>query len=122
LPIPEVDQGPFDPNHVLCCVVEIQKETCLYKLGNKHGLIDTLLPVNGFGVCKQILIKIEDVNLSKTLSVREMARLCSNGTGQGYIKCSCKGTCDKNCKCKKSNQVCNSRCHGKKANAKCSNH
>ena len=122
LPIPEVDQGPLDPNHVLCCVVEIQKEKCLYKLGNKHGLIDTLFPANGFGVCKQILIKIEDVNLSKTLSVREMARLCSNGTGQGYIKCSCKGACDKNCKCKKSNQVCNSRCHGKKANAKCTNH
>ena len=112
----------MDPNHVLCCVVEIQKEKCLYKLGNKHGLIDTLFPDNEFGVCKQILIKIDDVNLSKTLSVREMARLCSNGTGQGYIKCSCKGACDKNCKCKKSNQVCNSRCHGKKANAKCTNH
>ncbi len=23
LPIPEVDQGPLDPNHILCCVVEI---------------------------------------------------------------------------------------------------
>jgi|694.fasta_scaffold50827_3 hypothetical protein len=81
-----------------------------------------MFPVNGFGVCKQILIKIEEVNLLKTLSVREMARLCSNGTGQGYIKCSCQGSCDKSCKCKKSNQVCNSRCHGKKANVKCTNH
>jgi hypothetical protein len=98
LPIPEVDQGPLDPNHILCCVVEIEKEKCLYKLGNKHGLIDTMFPVNGFGVCKQILIKIEEVNLLKTLSVREMARLCSNGTGQGYIKCSCQGSCAKNCK------------------------
>jgi hypothetical protein len=35
-----------------------KKETCLYKLGNKHGLIDTLFPANGFGVCKQILIKL----------------------------------------------------------------
>ena len=58
LPIPEVDQGPLDTNHVLCCVVEIEKEKCLKKLGNKHSLIDTLFPVNGFSVCKQILINI----------------------------------------------------------------
>ena len=85
----------------------------MYNFGNKHGLIDTMFPVNGFGVCKKILIKIVEVNKLKTCSVREIARLCSNCTGQGYIKCSCQGPSEKKCKCKKANQVCNS-CHGKK--------
>lgn len=122
VPIPDVDQGPLDPNHILCCVISINSEKSLYELGNKHGIIDTLLPVNVFGIVKQKMIKVEEVNRSKKFSIREMARLCSNGTGQGYIKCLCKGACDGKCKCKSNGQVCNSRCHGKKANSKCKNY
>ena len=81
-----------------------------------------MLPVNAFGIVKQNLLKIEDVNKSKKVSFREMARLRSNGTGQGYIKCSFQGPCDTRCKFKKTGQICNSRrCHGKKANSKCKN-
>jgi hypothetical protein len=89
VPIPDVDKGPIDPNHFLCCVVAINNDKKLYQLGNKHGLLDILLPINGSGVVRQNLIDIHDVNHTKTIGIREMARFCSTGTGQGYIKCSC---------------------------------
>ncbi len=41
-----------------------------------------------------------------------MVRSCSTGIGQGYLKCSCKGACDKKCNCKLKKQVCNSRFYG----------
>ena len=121
VPIPEVDQGPLDPLFVICCVVDIKPEKSLYQLGNKHGLLDTWLPINGFGVCAQILINISEVNREKAIGLREMARLCSIANGQGYIKCGCTKSCDRKCKCKQNNQICNSRCHGKKANKNCKN-
>jgi hypothetical protein len=104
VPIPDVDKGPLDPNHFLCCVVVVNNDKKLYQLGNKHGLLGIWLPINGFGVVRQNLIDINDVNHSKTIGIREMARACSTGTGQGYIKCSCKGACDKKCNCKIKNK------------------
>jgi hypothetical protein len=67
------------------------------------------------------------INEYQILKIGETKRLVKKtknktGTGQGYIKCSCQGSCAKSCRCKKSNQVCNSRCHGKKANVNCTNH
>ena len=41
--------------------------------------------------------------------------------GQGYVKCSCKGTCaNDKCTCFKAGRKCNSRCHAKNGN--CQNH
>ncbi len=30
VPVPDVDQGPLDPNHILCWVVSINVERSLY--------------------------------------------------------------------------------------------
>ena len=92
----------------------------LYQLGNKHGLLDTKLSVNAFGVMKQNVIQLKEVNINKRVGIREMARLCSIEAGQGYIKRACAGEC-KNFKCVKAKQICNSRCHGKEANSNCKN-
>ena len=87
---------------------KIDKEKNLYQLGNQHGLLNVMLSSNSFGPIKQNLVPLNTVNLSNKFGIREMSRMCSVATGQGYIKCGCKGACDKKCKCKQSQQVCNS--------------
>lgn len=121
VPVPDVDRGPLDPNHLIMCVVEIDKKKSLYKVGNSSGVLNVLLSVNGFGVCKQKFFDLDDINLSKHISLREMVRLESSGNGQGFVKCSCTGKC-LNCKCAKAEQLCNSRCHGRESNKVCTRH
>ena len=60
-------------------------------------------------------LKIPD----ESMGVREAIRKISVGTGQGFLKCSCKtGKC-LHCSCAKNNVKCNSRCHGGQANHSC---
>ena len=62
---------------------------------------------------------MEDVP-DKELSIREIVKDLSIGTGQGFKKCTCKGKCtSKICKCFKENLICNSACHPK--NSSCNN-
>ena len=61
IPIPEVDQGPIDPSHIICFVVKVDKKKVQYLLGNKHGVLSNWLPANAFGQCKQSFIDIKYV-------------------------------------------------------------
>ena len=46
------------------------------------------------------------------LFVKQVAIAASQGHGQGYHNCSCKGDClTKRCKCQKCRLLCNSHCH-----------
>ena len=52
---------------------------------------------------------------------RKCMRLVSHTGGQGFLRCSCTGTCTtKRCACFKNKRHCNSRCH--KGNTRCANH
>ena len=51
---------------------------------------------------------------------RRCMRVVSHTGGQGFLKCSCTGSCTtKRCACFKNKRICNSRCH--KGNTRCAN-
>ena len=111
-----MDRECAEFSNIKAVVVRIE-DNGTYKLGTKHGLIKQLFTRNQFTPCVENFLDVTDVPISqeKEVSVREVAKLDSIGTGQGFIKCSCKSSCTKNrCKCVKSLQICNSHC-------KCSN-
>lgn len=110
IPVPEVDRGRGDARNILAVVLQ-KNDDELYQLGTKQGVIKTLYSRQQFAVCHQELLKKEDVpNLETTL--RTVATLQSTGTGQGFVKCSCKKYCDTNkCSCLKSKSLCTSKCH-----------
>lgn len=58
--------------------------------GTKHGIIQNWLERNGLAYTKYSKLSVNDVPLNNETSVRELVRLGSVETGQGYKKCSCK--------------------------------
>ncbi|KAJ8720835.1 hypothetical protein PYW08_006300 [Mythimna loreyi] len=110
IPVPEVDRGRGDARNILAVVLQ-KTDDELYQLGTKQGVVKTLYSRQQFTVCHQELLKKEDVpNLETTL--RTVATQQSTGTGQGFVKCSCKKHCDtKKCSCLKSKILCTSKCH-----------
>ena len=107
LKVPDVDKGRGDLNNVTARVVEIDDNGIL-TLGTLNGK-----QTRGEGTpCGESFFSAESVLNTKTLPLRELARLESNGTGQGFWKCSCKKSCKTGrCKCKRNNVLCNSKCH-----------
>uniref|UniRef100_A0A2S2NJR4 KRAB-A domain-containing protein 2 n=1 Tax=Schizaphis graminum TaxID=13262 RepID=A0A2S2NJR4_SCHGA len=109
--LPDVDRGRADPRNIIFAVVSIE-DGQYYKLGNKYGTLPQLYTRNQFSVCPLALIPLDEV-VHVEKSLREIASQMSDGGGQGYKRCSCKGKCDTNrCKCKASSILCNSKCHG----------
>ena len=56
------------------------------------------------------VLAVDDVPDS-VISLREAARRESGGTGQGYLRCSCKKLCRGRCRCVTAGVLCNSLCH-----------
>ena len=92
-----MDRGRAEFSNIKAVVVRIE-DNGTYKLGTKHGLIKQLFTRNQFTPCVEIFLDVTDVPISqeKEVSVGEVAKLDSIGTGQGFIKCSCKSSCTKN--------------------------
>ena len=112
VPVPDVDCGRGDFPNVMAIVLEADGNG-LYKLGTKSGILQQKFSRNQFDPCKQKFLKLDEIP-TNVISVREAARVTSNGTGQGFFKCSCnpkRGCKDKRCKCFKASVKCNSRCH-----------
>lgn len=114
----EFDRGKGDPANIIGLVLEVN-ENKKYKIGTKAGIIQTWLERNCFesinykGLEKENIPEIE-------LSIREIIKILSVGSGQGFQRCSCKTECNnKRCKCFKNNMKCNSSCHSNKS---CANH
>lgn len=54
-----------------------------------------------FALCKEVFLNADQVPSTK-IPLRTAATKASTGTGQGFVKCSCKKSCDSNrCLCKK---------------------
>jgi hypothetical protein len=119
VPVPDVDRGPADLINVLAYITKINKAHMTYQLATKYGIIAGWHTRNKFHICKQKLLKLEGLDLSKELSLREISRLHSVCGGQGFQKCNCLGKCERNCSCKKNNVLCNSKCHRGEHNSNC---
>ncbi|XP_022194657.2 KRAB-A domain-containing protein 2-like [Nilaparvata lugens] len=110
VPIPEVDKGKGDLRNVLAVVMEVTEDG-FYKLGTKNGILKQLYSRSQFTVCKNNFIRAEDVPELKT-GLCSAANAQSCGSGQGFVKCTCKTKCQtKKCACVKNNRQCNSKCH-----------
>lgn len=116
--VSEFDRGRGDPPNIIGVVIE-EKEG-KYKVGTKHGIIQNWLERNSLAITKYNNLSVKDVPVNIEASIRELVRLGSVGTGQGYKRCSCKKDCKTaRCKCFKNGFICNSACHFSKT---CSNH
>lgn len=118
--VPDVDRGPADPVNILAYITKINNHK-LYQLATKHGIIKGWHARNSFQICKQKLIKFEQLDLSIERSLREINGLHSISGGQGFMKCNCIGKCQKNCSCRKNGVYCNSKCHRNKVSNECLN-
>ncbi|XP_023212590.1 KRAB-A domain-containing protein 2-like, partial [Centruroides sculpturatus] len=101
VPIPDVDRGRGDLRNVIGVVLEINNDG-LYKIGTKHGILQTLYCRTEFDICTQKFLQESDVNQDVQISLRTAATKHSVGTGQGFIRCTCTKNCATNrCQCKK---------------------
>lgn len=111
--VSEFDKGLTDAPYLLCQVIKI-KDTC-YKLACEAGVLSNYFHRNAFQLGSNNVIYPE-MNMTQKISVREAVAKLSLGTGQGVIRCDCKGACQRNCTCKKNSLLCKSRCHQKSSN------
>ena len=87
VPVPDVDRGRGDFPNVMGIVLDAEPNG-LYKVGTKSGILQQKYSRNQFQPCRQKFISTDDVP-TNCISLREAARVTSNGTGQGFFKCSC---------------------------------
>ncbi|KAE9531483.1 hypothetical protein AGLY_010689 [Aphis glycines] len=80
VPVPDVDKGRGDARNILAVVIE-------------EGLLKSLYSRSQFTICQKNLIAIEEVPRENTFALRTIATQQSTGTGQGFIKCTCKTKC-----------------------------
>jgi hypothetical protein len=112
IPIPSVDKGGGDRRNILYLVTHFSSHTEQYKLGTRHGLLNSTFSMSQFMSSIFHGFSEGEVDSNTEISVREAARLQSIGDGECFAKCSCKTGCArKTCKCVRSNVLCISRCH-----------
>lgn len=108
--IPSVDRGRGDAANLLAVI--IQEKDGKYLIATKDGTLNTWLERNSLSATKCCSLKTEDIQKENEFSLRELVRLGSVGTGQGYRRCTCRTNCtSKKCTCKKNGMMCNSACH-----------
>ena len=81
-----------------------------FKLGCAHGRLDGRYSRNQIDPCQTKHLKEEEVP-DEEMTLREAARAQSGGKGQGFLKCTCRKSCTKRCKCVKNGLKCSSKCH-----------
>lgn len=135
VPVPDVDKGRGDARNILAVVTEVNMNfkkniysyillsiiilnffqvtaDGYYRLGTREGLLKSLYSRSQFTICQKKLIPIDEVPMENTLALRTIATQQSTGTGQGFMKCTCKSRCQtKKCLCVKNNIICSSKCH-----------
>lgn len=114
--VSEFDRGG-DPANIVGVVIEVKDNK--YRIGTKGGIIENWLERNCFERTRFTGLTEKNVP-NNVLSIREIVRVLSVGTGQGYKRCLCKSKCENNrCTCYKNKMKCNSACHGGRS---CNNH
>ena len=112
VPIPDVDRGRGEIFRNIKGIITINQTIGCYTIGTKHGILKQPYCRNQFIPTNAPLLQLGDVSTSE-ITLREVARKESIGTGQGYVRCNCKSGCrnDHSCKCTKDGKLCNSKCH-----------
>ena len=113
VPIPDVDRRRGEFRNIEGIITVNQTNGC-YTIGTKHGTLKQPYCRNQFIPTNASLLQLGDVSTSADeITLREVARKESIGTGQGYVRCNSKFGCrnDHSCKCKKDGKLCNSKCH-----------
>lgn len=115
--IPEFDRGRADPANMIVAVLAVDDERVT--VGTKHGILNRQLERNALDITKVKSISTSEVpNIH--LSLREMVKENSVGSGQGFRRCLCRQSCKSNrCTCFKNNVICSSSCHPGRT---CENH
>ncbi|KFD45721.1 hypothetical protein M513_13399 [Trichuris suis] len=110
VPVPHVDRGRGDARNLLAVVMSVT-ENGFYRLGTAQGVLNQLYARSGFTTCRKELIRIEDVP-NQEIPLRSAAIAQSTGSGQGFVRCTCKNKCQTmRCSCVKEKIKCNSKCH-----------
>lgn len=109
----KVDRSPGDPQNIIAVITDFKNG--VYQVGSVTGLIKSWFSKSDLKKASSTFIKIDQVNQSTFISLREAVAALLLFNGQGFVKCSCqpsKTQCKTNrCLCFKSKQLCNSRCH-----------
>jgi len=91
VPIPLVDRGRGDPRNILGIVLD-RNENDLYTICVKGGILRGEYSRNQFDVCPQTLLTEQDVDQTKTISLRQAVNVMeSSSGGQGFVRCNCSG-------------------------------
>jgi len=86
VPIPLVDWGRGDLRNILGIVLD-RNENDLYTICIKGGILKGKYSRNQFDVCPQTLLTEQDVDQTKTISLRQAVNVKSSSGGQGFVRC-----------------------------------
>ena len=95
--VPDVDRGPFDPNNLLCFILEIKEQ--MFRLGSRAGVLNTLFACNSIEATRwQSNLTSEDIPIALDkkgveTGVQEAVAALSVGHGQGYFHGQRSGSC-----------------------------
>ena len=92
VPVPDVDRGRGEFRYIKGIVTVNQTNGC-YTIGTKHGILKQPYCRNQFIPTNAPLLQLGDVSNSAEITLHEVARKESIGTGQGYVHCKCKSGC-----------------------------
>ncbi|KAI4473560.1 hypothetical protein M0804_015289 [Polistes exclamans] len=91
VPISTVVKGRGDSRNILAVVISVTEDG-FYRLGTSEGILKQLYARSQFTLCPINLHKIENIP-DHEISLQSVAIAQSNGSGQGFIKCTCKRKC-----------------------------
>ena len=110
VPVTDVDRGRSDFRNIPAVVTET-KDNGLYTVGAKEGILKQSYSRNQLIPTKCTFVSPREVP-EQEVSLREVAKMESLGSGQGYERCGCKSGCKRQlCTCRRKGRLCNSKCH-----------
>ena len=111
VPVPDVDRGRADFRNVKGIITKCGNDGT-YKIGTSHGTLKQQYTRAQF--IPTIGSFLEETQVPENeITLREVARNESLGSGQGNRSCTCLTGCSNNmCSCRQANRLCISNCHG----------
>ncbi|CAG5084413.1 Protein of unknown function [Cotesia congregata] len=110
--VDKVDRSSGDPQNIIAVITDFKNGGC--QVDTVAGLIKSWFSKSDLKKASSTFIKIDQVNQSTFISLREAVAALSLFNGQGFVKCSCqlsKTQCKTNrCLCFKSKQLCDVVC------------